>query len=123
MTDLAPVGPSGLYEPPTSAVATPESEGTSTTMNDNYISRDATIAASLWALAVALVIATWLCAILNAPHRWVSPIAITAVLAMALATIAQTRLYVLRTCGLIRVSAGLETPDADVHSIDGQRTR
>jgi hypothetical protein len=89
-------------------------------MQDNYISRAATIAALLWVLATALVMATWALAIANASHRWVSPIAVTAVMAMALAVVCQNRLYVLRTCGLIRVSAGLESPNADVRTINGR---
>lgn len=82
-------------------------------MNDNYISRAAVTAAVLWAAAIALVITTWALAAADVP-RWNRPIAATAVLAMAAAVVCQMRLYTLRTCGLIRVSAGLETPDAAI---------
>lgn len=83
-------------------------------MNDNYISRSAVITALIWATAGTLVVITWLLAILDAPPRWVSATAVTGVLAMTAAVVCQTRLYALRMCGLIRVSAGLETPDAAV---------
>lgn len=90
-------------------------------MKDDYISRSATITAGLWTLATVLVVSTWLLAILDVPPRWVSATAVTAVMAMACAVVSQTRLYTLRTCGLIRVSAGLETPDADLVTLGPRR--
>jgi uncharacterized membrane protein YqjE len=86
-------------------------------MKDNYISRAAIVTAGLWLVAALLVTITWLLAILGVPPRWVSATAVTAVLAMVAAAVSQTRLYTLRTCGLIRVSAGLETPDAEVRAL------
>jgi uncharacterized membrane protein YqjE len=86
-------------------------------MKDNYISRAAVTAAGLWLLAAMFVTTTWLLAILDAPPRWVSATAVTAVLCMAGAVVCQMRVYTLRVCGLIRVSAGLETPNADVRNL------
>lgn len=96
----------------------PTKEGsTSATMNDNYISRAAVAAASLWASAVVLVLTTWGLAFADAPVRWVRPIEASAILAAAVAVASQIRLYALRMCCLIRVTSGLETPDAQLAHI------
>ena len=90
-------------------------------MHDNYISRAAMIASLLWTTAGALVVTVWVLAAKGADLRFCGAVFATAALCMSLAAVYHVRLYVLRLCGLIRVSAGLQAPDAEIHTLDRPR--
>lgn len=92
-------------------------------MKDRYVSGSTVITEAFWVLATAMVATTWLLALANVQHRWEAATAVTAVFCMAGAITMQFRLYVLRLCSLIRVSNGLESPDARLHRIHSESTR
>ena len=92
-------------------------------MHDRYISSAKLICCLLWAKALALVILTWVLALIEVPDDWHRAVVLTGVLALSIATVFQIRLSLLRLGRLIRVSAGLETPDADVRQLVPDRER
>lgn len=86
-------------------------------MNDNYVSRAAVMVMVFWSATGVLIGTTWVLAMLEAPLRYEGATGLTAVLTMALAMVSQMRLYTLRLCNLTRISAGLQSPDAELHPL------
>lgn len=93
-------------------------------MTDDMVSRATVIASLLWGVALSLVALMWLLALLRLGEGLQRALVLTGVLSLAVAAVWQIRLYVLRLCALIRVGLGLESPDAELHSIgDSKSTR
>lgn len=86
-------------------------------MHDDMVSRAFVVAVLLWAWAVALVVVTWVLAVVGAPLRYEGATGLTAILSLAWAMVWQSRLYALRISALIRVVHGLDGPDASLHTI------
>lgn len=90
-------------------------------MHDTLISRATVITEALWFLAGLAVAAVWALAIVGAPIAYEVAMAVLAVAIFSAAATWQIRLYVMRLSALVRVVGGLESPDATLHSINGQR--
>ena len=91
-------------------------------MHDELVSQSKLIAVTLWTLSVLLIIAVWTLAaagISDSVHR---ALFLTGVLTIACANVWQVRIYAQRLCALIRVSSGLQAPDAEVHVLSRERT-
>lgn len=81
-------------------------------MNECFISKTSLLAYGAWLVAAALFIGSWYIAIF---HRdwwlWAGMLAATALGFTAIAAVAHFRLYMVRTCTLIRTLAGLRESD------------
>lgn len=86
-------------------------------MHDDFVSRAAVIATTLWCLAIALVALTWGCALRGVPIRYEGAIGLTAMLSLTVAACWQIRMWFTRLCALIRVGSGLQSPDAEFYTI------
>lgn len=86
-------------------------------MHDDYISRATVYTWFLWAGAALTIGLVWLLALESAPIQYEVATALVAGLTIAAATVGQVRLYALRLCALLRITAGLESPDAELHHI------
>jgi hypothetical protein len=86
-------------------------------MQDNYVSRAAVIAYLLWATTLVLVVVVWLIALAHPPHVVHRSVGVMAIVSGNVAGVWQIRLYMMRLSGLIRVTNGLESPDADVRPL------
>jgi hypothetical protein len=86
-------------------------------VKDNYVSKAVVISYLLWGKAVIVVALVWVLAIADIAIEYVIASALMGAVSFCLAALWQLRIYTLRLCGLIRVSSGLETPDAELHRI------
>lgn len=86
-------------------------------MHDHLVSKAAVTQVVLWLKAAAFVGATCLLAVLDVDLRWEAAVATLSVAALAVASVWQVRVYMLRLSALVRVANGLDGPDAELHSI------
>jgi uncharacterized membrane protein len=92
-------------------------------MHEDYVSRAAVVVMFLWVAAGALIIAVWIFALSGVPHVYQYAVGTTGMATLAVAITCQVRLYVVRLCALMRATTGLDSPDAELHTINGQRPR
>lgn len=90
-------------------------------MNDVYVSRASVLGAALWVVAGMMAALVWVLALLGAPLRYEIAVVILTNFALAAASLYQVRVYSTRLCALVRVVSGLESPDAELHSIRGRQ--
>lgn len=86
-------------------------------MNDGYVSKASALAMLFWGLAGVMVCVVWVGAVAHIERGYLTATALTAVLVIALASVWQIRLFVMRLCVLVRVTMGLQSPDAELHTI------
>lgn len=86
-------------------------------MHDNYISKASLLSWLLWGLAVLAGLLVWALAVMGASLEIEIAMSLTAVFILTVASVWQVRVYVTRLCALFRVSAGLQGPDAELHTI------
>lgn len=86
-------------------------------MREGYVSTGTVVAVSLWAVAAVTVGTVWTLVIIGCPQRYISAVAMTTVTSLSVATVWQVRVYAMRICELLRVTSGLKSPDAEVHTI------
>lgn len=92
-------------------------------MHEEYVSRTTVVAVVLWGICGLLVAAVWVLAASNAPLRYEIATSVMAVTALTVASVWQVRTYTMRLCALMRVGAGLQHAEADLHPINGKRPR
>lgn len=100
-----------------SALTPHQSRERGPTLKDNYVSKAVVISYLFWGKTALVVALVWALAIIEAPPDFVVATALLGIVSLIVAAVWQIRLYMLRLCGLIRVSSGLETPDAELHRI------
>lgn len=84
-------------------------------MNDErFFPAGAIVAACIWAWVVLLLCAAWASWLLGGPHNLPILLGLTACASSAAAATAHIRCYSVRLCTLIRVTGGLQCPDAEV---------
>lgn len=89
-------------------------------MKENFISRPALIATTLWVVTVLLLGAVWGLALFDAAEgRWGRPMAVLACVTSCGALASQLRVHAMRLCAVIRATSGAEatTPSADVRAL------
>lgn len=87
-------------------------------MNDDpRFSFGAMVTTMLWLLTGVLVLASWTAFLLGASGFACLLVAESACVVSAIAATAQIRGYAARVCRLVRVSSGLERPDAEIRPL------
>lgn len=81
------------------------------------------MAAVFWGVAVGMVLVVWVMALTGAPWRLTIGAVVTTVLSVNVAAVWQGRCFVSRVCALLRMSGGLQGPDAELYALTGERPR
>lgn len=89
-------------------------------MEDGTISTCRAVAGVLWTAVISLMVAAWV-VLLWGPHEIAAILAATGCCMSAVAAVAQIKCYSTSVCRLIRVTNGLQSPDAEVRDFNGPR--
>ncbi len=89
-------------------------------MDDGTISTCRAVAGVLWTIVISLMVAAWI-VLLWGPHPIAGMLAATGCAMSAVAAVAQIKCYSTSVCRLIRVTNGLQSPDAEVREFGPRR--
>jgi hypothetical protein len=79
------------------------------------------VAMACWTATLVLLFAAWIAWVVNPFAHFANLTASSACVMSAVAAVMQIRVYSARVCRLIRVTGGLERPEAEVREFSGPR--